>query len=811
MLQDLRFGLKLLWKEKAFSLTALLMLALCIGANTAIFTVLYAVILRPLPFPESERLVTMYNVYPGVGVTDRGANSAPDYPDRRGLTEVFEDVTMMGNPGFDVGSEGSPQRISGESVTPSYFRVLRAGAALGRTFTEEESVTGEDRVAVLSHSLWRDLFGADPNVTGKDIRLSGVPHRIVGVMPDGFAILGRETKIWVPLAFTPQQLSDDGRHSNNWGMIARLKPGVTVAYAQRRIDELNQRNIERFPKFRKLLEDARFGTKVVGLQDEFVKSIRPTLYLLQAAVGLVLLIGCVNIANLMLVRANVRMKELAVRHSLGAGRWRIGRQLLTESVTLALLGGLLGVAVGFAGVRLLNVLGGDDLPRHASIAIDGTVMAFSAGIAILTGLVFGSAPVIHLFKRDLIDAFRGSGRTGTAERRAMWTRSALVVSQVSLAFVLLIGAGLLLSSFARLLSVNPGFRAENVFTARFSLPRTRYSDDARARNFVTHLLDTVRRLPGVKGAGVTSYLPFSGSNNASVIMIDGYVRSPGENPPVPGWNHVDSGYFQAIGIPLLRGRAFAESDGPDSQRVVLIDQFLERKFWPKGNAIGATIRRGVENNEPPWTVAGVVGSIKVGDLAEQNPVGQIYFHYPQTAPRTMHLVIKTDKDDPSLMTAIRQEMSRADPELPLFDVKTMPERLAASLVNRRAAMLLCLIFAALAVALSAIGLYGILAYTVTQRTREFGIRVALGAGARDVLGMVISQGLKLAGAGVVLGLAAGLALAQLMTVLLFEVKPTDLAVFLGVAFTLSAVALIASLIPSLRAMRIRPAVALRDE
>lgn len=812
MFQDLRFGLRLLWKEKAFTLTALVTLALCIGANTAIFTVLNAVVLQPLPFAEPERLVTMYNIYPGVGVTEYGANGVPDYLDRKQMSGVFDSVDLEGHRGYDVGAEGSPQRIDGAYVTPSYFRVLRSAPMLGRAFTEDDAVFGKDKFAILSYGLWKEMFAADRNVLGKDIRLSGVPYRIVGVLPEKFGRgLDRDTKIWVPFAFEPKQTADDARHSNSWGMIARLKQGVTVEYAQRRIDALNKQNVDRFPQYRQLLIDARFGTKVLALKDEMVKTIRPTLYLLQAAVAFVLLIGCVNIANLMLVRANIRMKEMAIRFSLGAGRWRLGRQLLTESITLAILGGALGVMAGFGGILVLAYLGAKELPRGETIQMDGAVLAFSALVTVPTGLIFGSIPVFHLYRRDLNEVFRGSGRTGTTERRAVWTRSALVVCQVSLAFVLLIGSGLLTLSFARLLSVNPGFKPQNVWSAQLSLPDVRYKDDARARSFIGAVLEKVRRLPGVTHAGATTYLPFSGNNNASAISIDGHPLSPGELPPVPGWNTVDSGYFQAMAIPLLRGRIFAESDTAEAQKVAVIDQFMSRKYWPKGDAIGGRIKRGMENNEPLWTIVGVVNSVKTDNLAERNPVGQIYFYYKQYVPRTMHLVVRTDRNLPQLASTIRRQILEVDGELPLADIKSMPERVSSSVVSRRAAMILCLVFGSLALTLAAVGLYGVLAYTVTQRTREFGIRVALGAGVRDVMRMVLGNGLKLAGIGLAIGIAGSLALTRLMTTLLYDVRPTDPVVFLIAAVILALVALIASLVPSLRAVRIKPAIALRYE
>ncbi len=811
MLQDLKFGLKLLWKEKAFTATALLTLALCIGANTAIFTVLNAVVLHPLSFPKPDRLVAMYNIYPGVGVTENGANGVPDYLDRKQMTDVFDSVCLSGDDGYSVGEAGSPQRVSNEYVTPSYFRVLRASPMLGRAFTEDDAVLGKEKSVILSYGLWKEMFAKDPHILGKDLRLSSVPYKIIGVMPESFEGLDPKKKFWVPFAFKPEQTSDDSRHSNSWNMFARLKPGVTVAQAQERIDALNKANLDRFPKYRKLLEDARFGTKVIGMQDLLVRDVRPTLYLLQAAVAFVLLIGCVNVANLMLVRSNIRMKELAIRFSLGAGRWRLARQLLTESVTIAVLGGLLGLAVGSGGIQLLAYLGAKDLPRGENMHMDGVVLAYSAALAVITGLIFGSVPVFHLYRRDLNEVFRQVGRTGTTERGALWTRSALVVAQVSLAFVLLIGSALLTLSFARLLSVDPGFKPQNVLSAQFTLPDVRYKEDARARTFVTTLLESVRALPGVTSAGATTFLPFGGNNNSSVIMIDGYNRAPGENPPVPGWNTVDSDYFHAMGIPVLQGRAFAESDTADAQKVIVIDQFLAHKYWPKGDAIGARIRRGIENDQPLCTIIGVVGSVKTGNLAEQNPVGHVYFHYKQFVPRGMHIVVRTNGENPQLTSTLRRQILQADPEMPLFDIKTMPERVSRSVVSRRAAMILCVVFGALALVLSAIGIYGVLAYTVTQRTRELGIRVALGAQAGDVLGMVLGQGLKLAGIGLAIGIAGALALTRLMTTLLYDVKPTDPVVFVSVAAALAAVAVIASLIPSLRAVRIRPAIALRYE
>jgi putative ABC transport system permease protein len=494
---------------------------------------------------------------------------------------------------------------------------------------------------------------------------------------------------------------------------------------------------------------------------------------------------------------------------LGAGRWRPSRQLLTESITLSVLGGLLGIGIALGGVRLLSTLGAEELPRGANLQLDGGVLAFTMVMTVLTGLAFGCVPLLHLFKRDLNEVFRGNERMGTAGRHALSLRAALVVTQVSLAFVLLIGSGLLTRSFMRLLTVDPGFQAENVATAQFSLPSNRYKEDVQRRNFVTMLLDKVRSIPGVKHSGITTYLPFSGRNNASAIRIMDRPLAPGELPPVPGWNTIDSGYLQAMRIPLLAGRNFSDSDGPDSMRVALVDQFMARKYWPNGTPLGAKIQEFESENQ--FTVIGIVGSVKTGDLAEQNPLGQIYFHYKQSVLDNMHVVLRGEAEKTPLTNALRRELAQIDPELALFDARMMPERMSRSLSNRRAAMALCVIFAGLALLLSAIGIYGVLAYSVTQRTREIGIRMALGAEARDVLRMVLGQGVKVTAIGLAIGAVGAFFLTRAMSALLYEVKPHDPLVFLSTGALLAAVALIASFIPSLRAVWIQPSVALRQE
>jgi predicted permease len=535
--------------------------------------------------------------------------------------------------------------------------------------------------------------------------------------------------------------------------------------------------------------------------------------LIQIAVLVVLAIGCVNMANLMLVRSNVRMKELAIRFSLGAGRWRIVRQLLIESLTLAVIGATIGVALAYAGVRLLSTLGAKDLPRGATLHIDGRVLLVTAAVAVATGLLFGSVPVLHLLRQDLNEVFRGKERGGTAARHAVSVRSVLVSAQVSLAFVLLMGAGLLTLTFYRLLAVRPGFTGDGVMTVRVALPEWRYKDDAVKRTFLARVRESVAGLPGIRRVGATTYLPFSNNRNASLIRIVGRPMTSGDLPPVPGWNFVDSGYLPAMGIPVIRGRNIADSDGADAPKVCLIDEFLARKYWPKGDPIGSEIQIGdpTDSKAPKFTIVGVVGSVKVVSLDERNPVGTVYFSNQQMTSPFNFFVIKMQRDDPQLVSAIRQQVSRIDPELAVFDTKTMPQRIGESLVSQRAAMTLCMMFGGLALLLAAVGIYGVLAYSVTQRTREIGIRSAIGAEPRDILGMVIGQGLRVSIAGLVIGAVAAFALTRLMASLLYGVKPADPLVFAGAAVVLGAAALIASAIPSIRAVRIQPSNALRYE
>jgi predicted permease len=814
-LRDLAYALRSLGKTKTFTAIALLTLALCTGANTAIFSLIHGVLLRPLPYPEPGRLVNLYNSYPGADVPKASA-SAPNYIDRKKATDIFADLALVNSTNFNLGEDGNPERIRGLEVTPSFFRALKVQPKLGRIFDEKEAEEGNNKVLILSHGLWQRRFASNPNILGTDLRLNGTPYRIVGVMPQGFRLVtasphwSRDVRLWVPLSLRPEWLSDDRLHSNNFFMLGRLQPGVMLAQAQTRIDAINQAASERTPQFQELLKDARFGTKVVPLHDEVVEHIRETLLLLQGGVLFVLLIGCVNVANLLLARSNARLQELAVRFAMGAGRWRLARLLLIESVALGVVGGVLGLGFGVGGVHLIRTFATEQIPRGSNIQLDVPVLLFTFGIAALAGVLFGTVPLVHVLRRNLNDVFRHSGRTGTADRRALTTRAALVVAQVSLAFVLLIGAGLLIASFRLVISEDPGFRAERILTARLNLPRTRYKERPQVDEFVRRALEGIRTLPGVSGAAINSNLPFTNTPNNSVVRVEGYTLAPGEMPPVPSWNRVSANYFAVMGIPLLEGRAF-DRDTADSTKVVIVDEFLARKYWPSGSPIGGRVNTGLDDDSDIYTVVGVVGSIKKNNLSGEELPGSLYFPYKQLTPWSMSLVVKTELEQSALIGALRAKILEIDKAQPLYDVKTMETRLDDSLTARRSILGFSLAFALLALLLSGIGIYGVLAYAVSQRTQEIGVRSALGAGAGDLIRMVAGYGVKLAGIGLAIGLAGAYALTRFMASLLYGVQPTDPMVFVAVSGVLAAVALLASVIPAVRAVRIQPMAALRYE
>jgi predicted permease len=818
MLQDIRFGIRLLWKDRGFAATAILTLAICIGANAAIFAVVNSVVLQPLPVPHAEQLVHMYNAYPGAGVTG-GSTGVPDYYDRLRETNVFQEQALYNTRGVTLGGE-TPQRVVSMIGTPSLLRLLQVQPIRGRIFSEEDGEIGKTHKAILTYASWQQWFGGQDNAVGRDVRINGEPFTVVGVLPQGFSFLEPDVTLWIPLAFSARERSDDSRHSNNWSYVGRLKAGATIEQARQQIDALNARNLDRFPALKQVLINAGFHTVAVPLQSHLIEDLRSTLYLLWGGVVFVLLVGAVNVTNLMLVRSSARMKELATRHALGAGLGRIARQLLTETVMLALGGGVVGLALGYGGVRALASFGLDATPQGTKVAIDATVIAFTFGLALALAILIGLIPVLSLRHMNLSQTFREEGRSGTASRGARVVRRVLVAAQVAFAFMLLIGAGLLLASFQRVLAVRPGFDASHVLTGIVSPPASHYKEDAQVIAFWNQLVDRVRALPGVQAVGTTTNIPLGGNYSDSVILAEGYAMSPGESLISPYATSVSPGYFEAMTIPLKRGRLFTASDDERAPRVLIVDERLAKRFWKDGDPVGRRmwkpdapddLTKGPGPKTRYFTVVGVVGNVRVTGLTEKEPVGMYYFPFAQNAGRGMTLVTRTAGEPETIVSAIRHEVSAMDPELPFFAVKPMQQRVEESLVSRRTPMMLASLFGAIALFLAAVGIYGVLAYQVAQRRKEIGIRLALGSDSRRIFQLIVSEGLWLLGVGIVTGLAGAFAIRRAMETQLFGVQPMDPVVLSAVAGTLALVAFAACAVPARRAARIDPLIALNDQ
>jgi predicted permease len=833
MSSDIRVGIRLLWKDKAFTLTAALTLALCIGANTALFSVVHNVLLRPLPVPESERIVLMGNAYPGAGPEAAVGRSSgvPDYYDRLRETDVFEEQAVYNGANQSIDQGGTPIRVRVSRVTPSFFRLLRVGPALGRTFGEEDGEVGNDKKVVLSYALWQSQFGGDPSAVGKELRIDSQPLTVIGIMPKGFYFLNPNVMLWRPIAFTAQQKSDEQRHSNNFQNIGRLKPGASIQRAQQQIDALNTRNLEKFPSLKQLLINAGFHTTVVPLQETVVRDVKPTLYLMWGGALFVLLIGCVNVANLSLVRSRARLKELATRLALGAGRARVARQLIVESVILTLVAAAAGLVIGYGALRLLGTLSIQELPRGEEIRLDGVVVAYTVGIAAAIGFVLGLIPVASVLPARLTLVLREESRSGTSGRGARTLRRALVVAQVAFAFVLLVGAGLLFASFRQILAVQPGFNADGVLTASVSLPRARYKDDQALVGFTHEALARLRALPGVSAVGATDTIPFGGNNSDSVIFAEGYQMKPGESPISPAAVDITPGYFEAMGVKLVRGRLFDERDRfiearttsvggrPNGAYSIIIDETLAKRFWPGQDPVGRRMYKpndikdltAITERTVFYTVVGVIADIKLHDLTEaKKSVGAYFFPMDQDTSTSMTFAMRTAVDPLSLTSAVRNALGGLDRELPVFDTQTMDQRMEKSLVSRRSPVVLSLVFGGVALLLSAIGIYGVLAYLVTQRRREIGIRIALGSSARSIFELVLREGLLLIIGGFVLGAVGALALRKSLESQLFGVSASDPLVLAAVTGLLAAVAVVACALPARRATRIDPIVALAE-
>jgi putative ABC transport system permease protein len=780
---------------------AVAVLALGVGANTAIFSVVNAVLLRPLPFPGAGRIVAFMGVNPSKGITQSNM-SAPDFADWRAEQRSFEALALYtsGNANMTGGDE--PERVGTTAVSGDFFRVMGVGAARGRALLPEDAELGREPVAVIGHGLWVRRFGADPNVVGRRIEMSGRSIEIVGVMPEGFDFSQR-SEVWAPLQL---DVAKEPRDNRSFRVVGRLKNGVTLESARAEMDALTARLSQAYP-----VTNGGWGLRLESLQDSMVGQLRRLLFVLLAAVGLLLLIACANVANLTLVRAASRRREVAVRLALGASRMRVARQMLTESLLLALAGGAAGVGLSVWLTELLVALSPRNTPRLDETSLDARVLLFALGATLLTGLVFGLAPALQASKASLNEALKEGGR-GVAEARGRGRgRGLLVVAEIAISLVLLVGAGLLVKSFLRLQQVNPGFDASHVLTMRVALPGARYPDANKKAEFYASLVERVKALPGVETAAATLSLPLNGSNYSvwRAFIREGRPLAPEESENA-AYSVVTPDYFRALRIPLVRGRAFTDRDDAGSAMVAVINEPLARKIFPGEDPVGKHIT--VWRDEKfPREIVGVVGEAKPQSL-DSDSMLQVYVPERQDASwGGMSLLVRTQGDPEALTQAVRSEVRALDRNQPVYDVKTMSQVVADSTAYRRLAALLMAGFASVALLLACVGLYGVISYAVARRTHEIGIRMALGAQARDVLRLVLRQGGALVLAGVAVGVAAAFAATRALASMLYEVSATDATVYALVALLLSAVALLACLVPARRATKVDPMVALRYE
>ncbi len=799
LLQDLRHGARLLVRSPGFSLVAIVALAIGIGANTAIFSVINTLLLQRLPYPDADRLAIVWEHN-----TVRGNRSNVVGPANfihwREMNQVFEDLaTVTITYAITVTGDGDPEELQAQSISAELFNILGVQPALGRGFTAAETVPGT-RSVVISDRLWKRRFGADRAILERPVVSQGTPYTIVGVMPPGFSFLDRSVDVWLPIGFTAQSRIPRGRSLT---VVGRLKPGLTVERAQLDMTQVSAQLTQMFPDF-----NTGWTSRVVPLREQLTGDVRPALLVLAGAVAFVLLIACANVANLLLARAGARQRELAVRAALGAARGRLVRQLLAESIVLSAIGGVCGLLLAWWAIGFLRAVVAERLPiqRLEMVGIDTSVLLFTVVASLLCGLVFGVVPALTASGTSLTDSLKEGGRSGSGSRGNRM-RGAFVVVEVALALVLLVGAGLLLRSFMRLLDQRPGFDSTRIVTMRLSLPGARYDAGQRSQ-FLSRFFPQVDALPGVESSGAISFLPLTGLGAATRMEIVGQPKPPTGQEPVTDVRVITHDYLGTMGVPLLKGRLFNGQDAADAKGRVVINETMARRHWPNEDPIGKRVRISWDDLEDE--VIGVVGDVKHSGL-DAEPRAMTYWPYARNAYGTMTVTVRTAGDTGRVVNSIVGLVRQLDPELVVANVKTMDEVVSNSVAQRRLTMLLLTIFAATALLLAAVGIYGVIAYNVTQRTQEIGIRMALGAQRSDVLGMVVRQALILAVAGIVLGGAGALVLTRLMEGLLFQVKPGDPMTFIVVSSVLAAVALLASYIPGRRATRVDPVIALRAE
>lgn len=807
--RDLRYSLRLLLRSPGFSAVAVFSLALGIGANTTVFSVINAVLLKSVPYKDPATLVLLW----GNGKTEerlknRNQLSATDTADYRSQASAFEEVATYTGWYPIMSGDTEAERIPAIQVGDGFFKVMKGTPLLGRVFTPEEQEDGKDFVIVLSHALWQRRFGADPNIVGKSVSLNGRPYNIVGVMGADFqplpaSLVAPEGQFYRPVA---EKYDDSVRDERHLRAIARLKPGVTVEQARSEVNVIAQRLEQQRPQTNK-----NQGAYVVSITDEIVGAIRPTLWMIFGAVVFVLLVACANVANLLLARSTVRYKEITIRSAIGAARSQLVRQLLTESLLLSILGGGLGLLLSIWGTSLVSAAGGTINPMFQNIQVDWRVLAFTCGISILTGLIFGLAPALQVSKPNLAESLKEAGRGSGATASRNRLRSVLVVSEIAMTLVLLVCAGLLIRTVMRLRSVDTGFDSRNILAMNIGLPAIKYPKPENRIAFFQQVTDRIANLPGVKAAGTTSVLPLSDNFDGRGLLVEDYPKPRGEEISVDLYV-TTPGYLRAMDISTISGRGLAAQDTADSAMVALINKTMAEQLWPNQDPIGKRISfPGSDKSPQPWrAIVGVVSDVSQYGL-DQKPPMQIYLPHTQFPTSFNSIVVKTEGEPMALLNAVRREILAVDKDQAVFNVTTLEKLMGETISARKFFMLLLLAFAALALSLAAIGIYGVMSYVASQRTHEIGIRMALGAQARDVLKLIIGNGMALALVGVAIGLAAAFALTRVMAGILFGVTTTDALTYVTVSAGLIAVALLACYIPARRATKVDPLVALRYE
>jgi putative ABC transport system permease protein len=804
LLQDIRYGVRALAKNLSFTTVAVIALALGIGANTAIFSVVNAVLLRPLPFKDPSRLIMIWEDASFAGFP-HNTPSAADFLDWQNQNQSFSQMSAIERASFNLTNSGDPERLDGRRVSGNFFNMLGVEPQLGRHFTAAEDKAGASHVVMLSNALWQRRFASDPGVVGKQLMLNGESYTVVGVMPPSFQFPTSEDLLWTPLAFTNQEATNRGRHYLQ--VVGRLKDGVTEPQAQAEMSTIASRLEQQYPR-----TNTRVGITLVPLHDELVGDIKSPLLLLLGAVAFVLLVACANVANLLLARGAVRQKEIATRVALGASRWRLARQFLTESLLLSLLGGLIGVMLAAVAVYLLRSLIPAGISQADLVGIDLRVLGFTLLISLVTGIVFGLAPITQASNFNLNETLKEGGRDSSAGSRGHRTRSLLVVGEVAISLVLLIGAGLLVNSFIRLSTMNPGFRTDHLLTMNVVLPDTKYREDSAKIGFYDDLVQRVESLPGVKSAAVINSIPLVLQGDSFDISIEGRPEYTPDTRPEITTRAISAHYLKTMGIELLKGREFNEHDRADSTPVAIISKTMAQRLWPNEDPVGKRLKPGSLQSNDPWIeVVGIAGDVRQLKL-NVDPKLQMYLPYSQFlffAPR--HLVVNTEVEPLSLAGTLRNTVWQIDRDQPVSNVSTMADVMSESVARQRFTMLLLAILAALALVLAAVGIYGVMSYSVAQRTHEIGVRMALGASTAAVLKLAISQGLRLVTIGLVIGLVIAFLLTRVMSTMLFGVTATDPMTFLIISFVLIAVAAFASYVPARRAAKVDPLVALRYE